>query len=803
MDGLFRDLRHAARSLLKSPGFTLVAMLTLALGIGVNSAMFSVLNAVLLRPLPYPAAERIVALSETFPQRGEGLTPAAPRNFLDWKEQSRSFSALAAYRQQNLILTGAAEPEQLEAVRASAELFAVFGVAPALGRGFTADDDAPGAVPGVMLGHGLWQQRFAGDPAAVGTTIQLNSEAYVVLGVMPAGFRLPGVDAALWTNRAWPESAREARGAKMLTVVGRLRPGVTLADARTELAGVMRGIGEAAPEMMQGWEAHVAPLQEQVVGQVRTPLYVLMGAVVFVLLIACANVANLFLARAAARRKEMAVRSAIGASRWLLARRVLAEGVLLALAGAGLGLLLAHWATRLLAAAAPDALPRAQEVGVDAGVVAFTLAVALLAVLVFSLAPVLQGTRVDIARIINDGRKGTAGTARNRTRNALVTAEVALSLLLLIGAGLMLKSFVRLSSVHPGFDAERVLTAHVPLPTVRYDTPEKQAAFFDALAERVRALPGVQAVGLTGAVPLSGFVPIRGIWKEGDEALPVADIQTAYYSPVDAGALHTLRVPLRQGRLLEPGDRAGGAPVAVVNETFARTQFPAGDALGGRIRLGDPEGELVEIVGVVADVKQAGLREPAPPQVYRPHQQAPTPGLTLLVRTAGDPAALAGAVRAEVRALDPEQPLGTVSTLEETLAGSIAQSRFGMLLLAAFAGVALLLAVIGIYGVIAYTVAQRTQEFGIKLALGARPAALLGRVVAEAMRVAGLGIVIGAVAALLATRVLETLMYEVSATDPLVYLQLTMLIALVALVAVVVPARRAMRVDPVVALRTE
>jgi putative ABC transport system permease protein len=733
---MLSDLRYAFRSLRKSPGFTAVVVLTLALGIGANSTIFSVINAVLLRPLPYHEPAGLVRIYETDVEQGNDRFYVALANYRDWKSRSRVFSGLAIYRERNQVLTGGGEPERIRSAMATADLFPVLGVAPAMGRAYTADEDRPGGAATVVLSDRLWRRRFAADPRVLGRTLMLSGRAYTVTGVMPPSFRFPSTDVDVWMPAAISEAEWAHRGAHNHDVVARLRPEVTVEQASAEMQSIGRQISVEHPSFQRDFGVAVYPLADEVAGGSRSVLLVLFGAVGFVLLIACANVANLYLARAAGRRKEMAIRSAIGAGTRHLVRQLLAESALLAGAGAVAGLVLAGWAAGAIATMQPEGLPRADEVTVDGAVLAFTAALALLTALLFGLAPALAATRTDAGEVLKDGTRGSSGGPGSaRVRSALLVAEVAVSLVLLAGAGVMLKSFARLQSVDTGFVADHLLTARITLPPASYDSLEK-VGFYDALLPRLRALPGVQGAAVVSAVPLSGQNASWGYLVEGRALATPADMPVAVMRVVGGDYFRTIGIPLVRGRVIEPRDDATAPRVAVVSEALAAQHFPGEDPIGKRVRPGgDPEGTLFEIVGVVGDSKHLALDERPRPQMYT--------------------------------------------------------------------SLALLLAAIGIYGVIAYSTAQRAREFGVRIALGARRADVLRAVLGDAVRLVVTGIVIGLGASLALTRVLESQLYEVSATDPSVLVGISLLLGATAIAASYLPARRATRVDPVVALRAE
>ncbi|HEV3469187.1 MAG TPA: ABC transporter permease [Pyrinomonadaceae bacterium] len=802
MRTLLQDLRYGLRRLSKSRGFTLVAVGALALGIGANTAIFSVVNAVLLRPLPYPEPEQLVQLWESRPRQNMARVESSPNEFLAWAEESQSFQQLAAVDFASFNLTGRGEPERVSAVLVTAGYFPLLGVAPELGRAFLAEEDQPGKNNVVVLSHDLWQNSFGSDPSVVNQTVSLDAVACTVVGVMPRGFRLPG-DARLARPIAFTAEDRARAGSHFLQVFGRLKDGVTRERAEAELAGIAARLEQTFAATNVGHQIVIVPLHEQLVGDVRPALLVLLGAVGLVLLIACANLANLLLARAEARRKEVAVRAALGASRWRIVRQLLAESVLLSAAGGAAGLLLAVWGVDLLISLDPAGVRRVGEVSLDAGVLAFTVALSLATGVVFGLAPALQASKTDFVETLKEGgRSSSGGRRRSRLRSTLVASEVALTLVLLVGAGLLVKSFARLLEVDPGLDPRGVLTLDVSLPPAKYPERQQIAAFYEQLLAEVAALPGVEKAGAVNVLPLGGNDTSNFVQIEGRPPLPSGQALRAGRRNVGADYFGALRIPLKGGRAFAPSDSAEAPPVVVINEAMARAFFAGEDPIGRRIRTGD-RSPWVTVVGVVGDVRHRGLDVETRPEMFFPHAQSPSREMTLAVRTAGDPVALVGPVRERVRAVDRDQPVGNVKTMEAWLAESVASRRFSVLLLAAFALVAAVLAALGIYGVVSYGVAQRTHELGLRIALGARRADVLRLVIRQGMKMTLVGAAVGLAASLALTRVMSGLLYGVSATDPSVYAAVSLLVAAVAFLACYVPARRATRVDPMEALRHE
>ena len=800
------DLRYAVRMLAKSPAFSLIAILTLGLAIGANSAIFSVVDAVLLRPLPYPHSEQLVRVFGSQPQLA--LAPTAPANFIEWKEENQVFDRIGTSVGQGFNLLGGDKPERVIGVRASADLLQLLGVQPALGRLFTNDEDQEGRGQVVILSHEFWRNRFGGEPNTLQQTITLNDQPYTVIGVMPAGFAFPGTRTQVWVPVAFNAAERKTRDTNFIDVVARLKPGVSIEQARANMNAVARSQTERYPKTNTGIGVKVVSLQEHTVGDVRPMLVVLLGAVAFVLLIACANVANLLLARAAARQREMAIRGALGASRTRVVRLLLTESVLLAVVGGAVGLLLAIWSLDLLVSLKPANLPRLAEIGVNRTVFLFTLAVSVVTGLLFGVAPALQVSKMDLNEGLKESsRGGTDSPRRHRMRALLVVSEVALSLVLLVGAGLMIRSFSRLLAVDPGFKADHVLTAFVSLPVSKYPKREEQTAFFDRLLERLRNVPGVSAAGVVSDIPLYGGSS-TGFDVDGRPEAAPGQRPLTDYRVINPDYFATMGMKLVKGRAFSRYDNEDAPGVVIINETMAARFFAGEDPVGRRLDLsGDPK-DLREIVGVVGDVRNYGVDAEVKPEVYVPFLQS-APGylsgmvsaMTIAVRSAIEPTALAASLREQVQALDKDQPVSEIRTMEWYLADSMAQRRFNVLLLGAFAGLALILAAVGIYGVIAYTVTQRTHEMGIRIALGAQGGDILKLIFAHAMLTTLAGIVIGLGAAFGLTRLLQNLLYQVTATDPFVFASITLLLLVVAMAATYIPARRAMKVDPITALR--
>jgi putative ABC transport system permease protein len=807
---MLTEFRLALRSLLRHAGFTFAAVATFAIGIGANATVFGVVNAVLLKAYPFAEPDRLVALYErdTRAVGGNGRMPLSPANFRDWQAGARALSGAAAIGNADYTLREPerpdGEPTRLLGSRVSWNLPRVLGVTPVVGRAFAAADDHPGAAPVAIISHQLWQSRFGGERGVVGRSVELNGRPTTIVGVLPEAVRYPNARTDVWTPFAMSDSAWMAqRGAHQFDAVGRLAPGATLEQAQAELSTVAARIARDFPQEQTGFGATVLPFHQAATGTVAPVLWVLLGAVSFVLLIACANVANLTLARGAARQREVAVRTAIGASRWHLVRQQLAESVVLGVGGGAIGLVLAAWACRALPAIVPTSIPRLEQAGVDWRVALFTFATALVASVAAGLVPALQTARADLNGVLKDGGKGsTAGASRARTRDALFVAEVAFALLLLVGAGLTLTSFGRLLAVQPGFQPERVLTAQVSLPRARYASDTLQARFWEQLLPRLRGVPGVAGAAVVTTAPLGGGMAMWTYTVDGRPRPRANEGPVAIVYSASDDYFRTLGVPLRRGRAFTSADRLGATPVAMVSERLVREQFRDREALGQRLRF-DSAGPAYEIVGVVGDVKHTSLADDVRPALYTPMSQAPWGRGTLVLRGTGDAATLAAAVRREVAALDPTLAVAEVRPMAGVVAQSVARPRFSALLLGAFAACALVLALVGIYGVVANTVAQRRGEFGIRVALGARPADVIRDVLGGSLKRAGLGVALGLAGAAALTRFLAPELYDTSPFDPPVLAGVSLLIVLVTAVASWVPAWRATRVDPIKVLRTE
>jgi putative ABC transport system permease protein len=803
MDTLRQDLVYAIRRLWQSPVFSLVAIATLALGIGANSAIFSVIDAVLLRPLPFAEPERLVQLAQTWKGRSTGIY--SPQNFLDVAAQAPSFSSLAAIDSDDLTMTGRGDPVRLQGARVSSSFFDLLGVRPVQGRAFTDGENEPGRTKVVVLSHGVWTQRFGADAGVIGQTVQLNREPYAVIGVAPAGFAYPE-GAEVWAPLEYDEVFRtKSRGAWFLRVIGRLKPRVPVERARQEVATIADRLAKQYPDADEGVGGTAVSLQQATVGDVRRPLLVLLGAVGFVLLIACVNVANLLLARVAARDAEFAVRTALGAGRRRLFRQLLTESVLLGLLGGATGLFLAWVSLDALLALQPQGVPRLAEVRVDRGVVLFASVLSLVTGLVFGAFPALQMIRRPTAQVLREGGRGLLGSGGARLRGGLVVGQMALAMMLLAGAGLLIRSFSRLSHVDPGFRTEDALSFRISLPQTAYDTDPRRAAFFGELMTRLRALPGVRSVGGVSGLPLGGSSFQLSFEVAGQPPLSAAQQPSMEVRVATPDYFKTMGIPIRKGRGFEAGDIQGSSQVVLLSESAVRRFFPDEDPLGKRITIGwrhePPAGG--EVVGIVGDIKEQGLARASAPEIYLPSDQLPFSSMDVVLRTAVSPLSLAPTIQAAVHRLDPELPVSRVRTLEDVVARSISEPRFYMLLLGAFAAMALFLAALGIFGVMSYAVVQRSREIGIRVALGALPGDVLRSILREALLLSESGVALGLIGALALSQVLTRLLFDLSPTDPGTLVVMAVLLSAVALLASYLPARRATRVDPLVALRTE
>jgi putative ABC transport system permease protein len=809
---LWQDLRYGARMLLKRPVFASMAVLTLGLGIGANTAIFSLVDAVVLRPLPFKDAERLVWIWATRTDRDKAFYSIP--NFIDTRERVRSFDEIGAFANWGANLTAQGEPERLQGIRVSAQAFQSLGVEAVAGRTLVAEDDAPDKPRVVMLSYGLWRRRFGAERGVIGRPLTLNEDVYTVVGVLPARFTIPNAEVELATPlRLEADPRRGERGSNFLRVFARLRPGVTLEQARGEMATVTTRLREQYPDVNAKLTAPtVLPLHTELTGNYRKALWLLLGAVGLVLLIACGNLANLLLARAMARHGEMAIRAALGATRGRLARLLLTESLLLSLAGGALGVLLAMQGPDLLLRLGPADLPRAGEAGIDGRILLFSLALSLLAGLVFGLVPAARATRTDLSADLKDvGSRALAGGASGRLLNALVVVEVALASMLLIGVGLLGKSYARLQSVNPGFEADNLLTLRFSLPPAGYGKVEAVKVFYERLVTRLSGVPGVEAVGVASLLPLSGAIARTEFTIVGRPPATAADTPAAQDRWVSPGYFHLMRIPILRGREFTDADQERASGVVVIDEALAQRYWPQGDPLGAHVLLDYGGGERprdFEIIGVVGNVKHVGLSEEPTATLYGPLAQIPAGSVTsraanlsVVARGARETPALASNVRRESQSVDPQVPASNVRTMSQFMAAALAAQRFNLLLLSVFAGAALLLAAAGIYGVMAYTVTRRTPEIGLRLALGAQPRDALKLVTGQGMKLALTGVSLGLVGSLALTRLLASLLYGVSATDPLTYVSVALVLPGVAWLACYLPARRAALVDPIIAIR--
>jgi len=796
MGDFWRDLRYGLRMLAGAPGFTAVAVVALALGIGANTVIFSFVNARLLQPPPFQDPERLVWLWQV---EGGATWNVSYPDFTDWREQNRSFQEMAALSEGSYNLTGIGEPEWLIGRQASASVFAVLGVKPAVGRGFLPEEDKPGANRVVALSHGLWQRRFGGQAGAIGQSIRLNQELHTIIGVLPRGFRLGRAEYDLWVPLVvTADTARRGNG--FLQVLARLKPGVSMARAREEMKTISGRLASQYPSTNARLSAEMESLRERAVRPVRPALLVLMSAVGAVLLIACANVANLLLARAVARQKEIAIRASLGATRGRTVRQMLTESALLGVGGGSLGLLLAVWGVRALHASLPEQMQWGEAPALDLAVVGFTALVSLITVLAFGLAPALSVVRADLHETLKETSRSSAGMRHGRLRAVLIVSEVALAVVLLTGAGLLIKSFARLTAVDPGFRAENVLTMGVPLSRPRHPEPRHWRAFFEQALERIRALPGVRYAAATSLLPMSGSNATWTFSIEGRPEPPPGRFPSAGYRNVTPDYFRAMGIPLVRGRHFTEQDREGAPFVVIINETMARQYWPNEDPVGKRIKPGGSS-DLGTVVGVAGDIRFSSLERQAAPEMFWASWQRPRSGMMLVIRTESAPAALAPAVRAAIRAVDPEQPVALVRTLERIVDESVAQQDITMLLVGGFAGLALALAGVGLYGVMSCLAAQRTHEIGVRMALGAQRGDVLRLVVWQAMVLAITGAAIGWGGALALTRLMASLLFGITARDPVIFVTAPLVMLAVALAASFFPARRASKVHPLTALR--
>jgi putative ABC transport system permease protein len=808
MDSLLQDVRYAIRVCMRTPGFTAVAVLALALGIGANTAIFTIVNAALIERLPFKDPSRLVVLWEESSRRPGRSNVVGPANYLRWRERATAFEALAGFVDTRVNLTASGDPEELTVQNITSDFFPILGVAPLVGRTFTdAEHNDPNAAV-VMLSYAFWQRRFAGDPELVGRTIQLNGTAATVVGVMPPDVRLAmrsnslvGKPTDVWQTWVLPATARVPRG-RFMSVIARLKADVPVAQAQTQMNTIATGLAQEFPQFDTGWSVKVLPLREELAGDLRPALVMLAGAVAFVLLIACANVANLLLARGAVRQREIAIRTALGAARIRVIRQLLTESLVLGVLGGLFGLLVAQWSLALMVSISPIDLTRLGQIRLSYPVLAFTAAVSLLTAIICGFAPAFEGARADVQAALKDGaRQAGSGVRHRRMRQTFVVAEVALAVVLLVGAGLMLRSFASLRAINPGLNTHNVITMRVALPGRTYDGP-KALRFFEDATRRIRAIPGVQSAGAISYLPFSGLGAGTGFTIVGEPPPAPGQDHVTDVSVCDNGYFQTVQVPLVRGRWFTDREMRERSNVVIVNEALARRYFGDGEALGRQLVINMTQPNVpTEIIGVVANSKFSDLRAETRPQTYWPHPQLPYTGMTLTVRTAADPASFASLVEREIQAIDKDQPVSDVRTLDQWVARTLGQARFSSLLLTIFASLALALASIGIYGVMSYSVSQRTPEIGVRLALGADARDILRLIVGNGLRLAGLGLAIGVVLALALSATLTSLLYETTGTDAPTFAIVIAVLGSVALLASYLPARRAARIPPVDALR--
>ncbi|HWZ54080.1 MAG TPA: ABC transporter permease [Candidatus Acidoferrales bacterium] len=811
LETIAADARYAFRMMRKNPGFAAIAILTLALGIGANTAIFSVVYAVLLKPLPYADPSQLVLVTEAKPQEGVELTGTSYPNFEDWRAQNNVFSELAADQAHDLTVTGRGEPFVVNTTVVTPEIFALLEAQPLLGRTFVPGDGKRGAAPVVILSENIWRSRFGADPKIVGSSVSLDKRSFTILGIMRSGFRAPTLsrNQDIWiplVDDPLFGTWMARRGGHWARVIGRLKPGVSMAQAEADMEAIAGRLGKDFPEENAGWTIRVQPLQKAMVGDVKPALLVLLGAVALVLLIACANIANLLLARATSRAKEMSVRIALGAGRGRIVRQLLTESAALGLLGGAAGILVAYWGVQSLRSFLPAEMAQMKAIRVDGWVLAFALFLSVAASLVFGLAPALFAAGSDLQKTLREGAgRGGASGSRQKARSILAAAEIAVAMVLLVGAGLLVRSFISLTAVSPGFRTERLMKAEVSLPQFEYSTPAQWNAFANDLLARIQAEPGMRDSAIAIPLPLADGNVNLGFEIEGVAAAPSTNTRAADYVAASPEYFRVMGVPLLRGREFSRADVASTPRVAIISEAMARTYFPNEDPIGRRIIFGfPPDGDAPrEIVGIVGDVRDVGLRQEPAAMMYVPYAQAPFWGAVVVTRSSLSLSSFADAVRRDANAIDKDLPVTDIAAMPDVVNASVAQPRFQTVLLGLFGALALILAAVGIYGVISFSVAQRTHEMGIRMSLGAQPAQVLRLVMGQGARMALVGIALGAAAALGLTRLMRSLLFGVSAADPLTFAAVAILLVAVALAACYVPARRAMRVDPMTALRHE
>ncbi|HKS41431.1 MAG TPA: ABC transporter permease [Blastocatellia bacterium] len=801
MESLFQDIRYGVRTLFKNPGFTAIAVIALALGIGANSAIFSVVNAVLLRPLPFDQPEQLVLVWEKRPALGRVRNPASPPDFVDWRAQNQVFEDMAAFVGRGFNLTGGDEAERIDGAAVSPSMFQILRAQPRIGRAFQDDEDKPGQDSVVILSNGVWQRRFGASPDIVGKTVKLNDQSYTVIGVMPADFIFPNSRTEVWVPLTLSQEELNNRGGHSLNVAARLKQGVTLEQAQENMNTIASNL-EQQYQVNTGHGVNVFQLYEEVVANARPALFVLLGAVALVLLIACANIANLLLARGSTRQKEIAIRTALGARRGRIVRQLLTESVLLALAGGLIGTLLALQGLSLLLAIGADSIPRVKEIKLDTTVLAFTLVVSFVTGLLFGIIPALQTSKPNLNESLKEGgRSASASFSRNRVRSLFVIAEVAICLVLLISAGLMIKSFTRLTSIGTGFNSENVLTVNVALASSKYKEDQQVTSFYQQTLERISALPGVKSSATVAALPLFGGFGSRYFGIEGRPPQPPGQGYNANVNVSSPGYFQTMNIPLIAGRDFDERDVMKAPEVTIINQEMARRYWPDEDPIGKRLAVGN--GPWRTVVGVVGDVKQAALDVETRPEMFWPYYQMGLTFATIVVRTTNEPEAMTAAVRSEIQAIDKDLPVYKIKTMDQIVSESVSSGRLNMLLLGTFGGLALVLAAVGLYGVMSYSVTQRTREIGIRMALGANSKDVMKLVVGQGVMLTLIGVAVGLGAAVGLTRLMSSLLYGVSATDAVTFIAISVLLTGVASLASYIPARRATKVDPMVALRYE
>lgn len=801
-DMFLKDIQFAFRQLRKRPAFAAMIVLTLGLGIGVNTAVFGVINAVLLKPLPYRDSDRVVTIWQNNVKAGVPRNDVSPANFIDWSEQSNSFSSIAGIEPFGFSLLGEGEPERFPVWLVTRGFFEAAGGSALLGRTFTGDDYQPGKERVVIIGYNLWQRRFGGDQNLVGRKLTMNGQPYLVVGIMPAGFQLPP-DREIWAPRVLGETQRQLRGPTYWNVVARLKPGTTATQAQEEMNGIAARLANQYPDTNGGMGATVVPLFEQLTGKVRSGLWMLGGAVAFVLLIACANVANLLLVRGADRQREFAIRRALGAARARLLRQTLSESLVLALAGGLCGVLFAAWGVRLIPMLSSTRIPRIESVGIDTHVLLFAVGVSALTAIIFGILPANQFWRQDIHSTLKDGgRSGTSGPSRQRLRSLLVVSEIAIALVLLTGAGLLIRSFVGLLRVDPGFDRENVLALQVFLSR-NYQNPEQLTSFFDQSLEKIQNVAGVKSAAIVGSPPFINLEQDAPFTIEGRPSPPAGSEPTAFYSEVSSDYLATLGIPLRRGRFFNRFDRDGAPGVVVINDAMANRYFPNEDPIGKKLAVMFNDTVTLEIVGVIGNVLHNGLDTEPRTEMFVSYQQSPTAQATFVVKTTPDATGMLPLVKNAIREVNRNQTFAKTATMEELVADSLKQRRFNLFLLGLFAVLAFVLATIGIYGSISYSAKQRTNEIGVRLALGAQSGHVVRLIVGQGLMLALIGVTSGLVVSLALTRVIKGLLFGVSATDPITLLAVSVLLTLTAVLASWIPAWRATKIDPLVTLREE